>query len=177
MSFRCFKQALELNPDYAMAYWGMAYTSGIYYNKSWDRMQQDELVEKAAANLSILSRSKNKKSAFASDRDAKIIEALQVRYQSPTAVETEHYDRWNDDYANEMRHVYRAYPDDDDVCTLFCRRANDAHAMGVVELKIRESIGQCIDRGSNRRSGKSHGTGRTRWQNSSPGVYCTCTST
>ena len=24
MSFRCFKQASQLNPNYAMAYWGMA---------------------------------------------------------------------------------------------------------------------------------------------------------
>ena len=46
LAFRCFKQVVELEPDYAMAYWGMAYTSGIYYNKPWDRMQQDELVEK-----------------------------------------------------------------------------------------------------------------------------------
>ena len=118
MSFRCFKQAVELNPDYAMAYWGMAYTSGIYYNKPWDRMQQDELVEKLQLTYRY-SRAAKQKSAFASDRDAKIIDALQVRYQSPTAAEPEHYDRWNDDYANEMRHVYRAYADDDDVCTLF----------------------------------------------------------
>ena len=118
MSFRCFKQAVELNPDYAMAYWGMAYTSGIYYNKPWGRMQQDELVEKLQLTYRY-SRAAKQKSAFASDRDAKIIDALQVRYQSPTAAEPEHYDRWNDDYANEMRHVYRAYPDDDDVCTLF----------------------------------------------------------
>ena len=118
MSFRCFKQAVELNPDYAMAYWGMAYTSGIYYNKPWGRMQQDELVEKLQLTYQY-SRAAKQKSAFASDRDAKIIDALQVRYQSPTAAEPEHYDRWNDDYANEMRHVYWAYPDDDDVCTLF----------------------------------------------------------
>ena len=118
MSFRCFKQAVELNPDYAMAYWGMAYTSGIYYNKPWGRMQQDELVEKLQLTYRY-SRAAKQKSASASDKDAMLINALQVRYQSPTAVEPEHYDRWNDDYANEMRHVYRAYPDDDDVCTLF----------------------------------------------------------
>ena len=60
MSFRCFKQAVELNPDYAMAYWGMAYTSGIYYNKPWGRMQQDELVEKLQLTYRYSSRSKTK---------------------------------------------------------------------------------------------------------------------
>jgi hypothetical protein len=29
-----------------MAYWGLAYSSGIYYNKPWHRMQKDELAQK-----------------------------------------------------------------------------------------------------------------------------------
>ena len=28
------------------AWWGLTYSSGIYYNKPWHRMQQDELAEK-----------------------------------------------------------------------------------------------------------------------------------
>ncbi len=118
MSFRCFKQAAELEPDCAIAYWGMAYTSGIYYNKPWKRMQKEELVEKLERTYRY-SRKAKTKIEFASDRDAMMIKALQARYQSPTKVDPVHYDCWNDDYADAMREVYQSYPDDDDVRALF----------------------------------------------------------
>ena len=118
MSFRCFKRATELNPNYAMAYWGMAYTSGIYYNKPWSRMQKDELVEKLQRTYHY-SREAKQKIDFASDWQAMMINALQARYQSPTPVEFANYDRWNDDYADQMRRVYDAFPEHDDVSVLF----------------------------------------------------------
>ena len=118
MAFRCFKQAVAVDEDYAMAYWGMAYASGIYYNKPWVRMQEDELTEKLQRTYQF-SRQAKSKAAFASDREAMMINALLARYQSPSAVVPADYDRWNDDYADQMRQVYRAYPENDDVCALF----------------------------------------------------------
>lgn len=118
MSFRCFKRATELNPNYAMAYWGMAYTSGVYYNKPWARMQKDELVEKLQRTYNY-SRQAKQKIDFASDWQAMMINALQARYQSPTPVDFANYDRWNDDYADQMRRVYDAFPEHDDVSALF----------------------------------------------------------
>ncbi len=118
LSFRCFKRAVELDPDYAMAYWGMAYASGIYYNKPWVRMQKDERVEKLRRTYRY-SREAKQKIATASDWQAMMIEALQARYQSPTPVDPLHYDRWNDDYADGMRRVYEAFPEHDDVVALF----------------------------------------------------------
>ncbi len=118
MSFRCFKRAAELDPNFAMAYWGMAYTSGIYYNKPWARMQKDELVDKLQRTYRY-SREAKQKSAFASDWQAMMIDALQARYQSPTPVDFAQYERWNDDYADEMRLVYEAFPEHDDVTALF----------------------------------------------------------
>ena len=118
MAFRCFKQAVAVDEDYAMAYWGMAYASGIYYNKPWVRMQNDELTEKLQRTYQF-SRQAKSIAAFASDREAMMINALLARYQSPSAVDPADYDRWNDDYADQMRQVYRAYPENDDVCALF----------------------------------------------------------
>ena len=118
MSFRCFQQAAELDQNRAMAYWGMAYTSGIYYNKPWARMQKDELVEKLERTYRY-SRQSKEKLAFASKRESMMIEALQARYQFPTKVDPAEYERWNDEYADAMRRVYDTYPDDDDVCALF----------------------------------------------------------
>ncbi len=118
MSFRCFQQAVELESDYAMAYWGMAYTSGIYYNKPWTRMQKDELAEKLQRTYRY-SREAKKRIAAATDWQAMMIDALLARYQSPTPVEFEQYDQWNDDYADAMRGVYQAFPEHNDVSALF----------------------------------------------------------
>ena len=46
LACNCFKHAIENDNDCVMAHWGLAYASGIYYNKPWTRMQPDELVEK-----------------------------------------------------------------------------------------------------------------------------------
>ncbi len=118
MSFRCFKQASELNPTSGMAYWGMAYTSGIYYNKPWARMQKDELVQKLEKTYR-LSREAKERVSEATDWQAMMIEALPARYQSPTPVAWEEFERWNDDYADAMRHVYEAFHENDHVCALF----------------------------------------------------------
>jgi len=34
-ALRCFQKVVELDPDCAMGYWGIAYATGPYYNISW----------------------------------------------------------------------------------------------------------------------------------------------
>lgn len=118
MAFRCFKRAVELNPDYAMAYWGMAYSSGLFYNQPWARMQENELEEKLRRTYQY-SREAARKIAYASDRETMMINALLARYQSPIPVDPADYHRWNDEYADQMRGVYQTYPENDHVCSLF----------------------------------------------------------
>ena len=38
----CFRKALEFDPDCAMAYWGIAYGSGPFYNRPWRHLGADE---------------------------------------------------------------------------------------------------------------------------------------
>ena len=115
---RCFKQATEIDNNHALSYWGLAYSSGVYYNKPWTRMQKEELAEKLQVTYQ-LSRQALAKIEFANKRDKMMIQALQARYQSITPVSEKEYQRWNDEYADQMRAVYQAFPDDDDVCALF----------------------------------------------------------
>jgi tetratricopeptide (TPR) repeat protein len=117
MAGRCFQQAIDLDDDCAMAWWGLAYSSGIYYNKPWHRMQQDELVEKLKLTYDT-SRAAHARIDGKTPVEAMMIEALLARYQSPTAVAEEQYHQWDDDYAGEMRKVYATFPADDDVCAL-----------------------------------------------------------
>ncbi len=45
---RCFQRAVELDPDCAMAHWGIAYAIGPNYNKDWVAFDADELVDAVA---------------------------------------------------------------------------------------------------------------------------------
>ena len=117
MAARCFREAIALDDRCAMAWWGLTYSSGIYYNKPWHRMQADELAEKLQFTYDT-SRAALERIAHVTPVEAMMIEALQARYQSPVPVEEAQYHRWDDDYADAMRKVYAAFPEDDDVCAL-----------------------------------------------------------
>jgi hypothetical protein len=49
----------------------------------------------------------------------RLVGAQARRTQKSHAVQLEEFDRWDDDYATEMRRVHREYPDDPDVTALF----------------------------------------------------------
>ena len=118
MAGRCFNEAIARDNDCAMAYWGLAYASGIYYNKPWHRMQQDELVEKLKLTFDI-SREAQARSNTVSAVEKGLIDALTFRYQSPVPIKDDCYNQWNDDYADAMRHVYQEDSDDLDIVALF----------------------------------------------------------
>ena len=118
MAGRCFKEAIYRDKDCAMAYWGLACASGIYYNKPWHRMQQDELVEKLKLTYDI-SREAKARTNSVSATEKGLIDALVFRYQSPVPIKDNDYTQWNDDYADAMRHVYQENSDDLDIVALF----------------------------------------------------------
>lgn len=117
MAARCFREAIALDDDCAMAYWGLAHASGIYYNKPWHRMQRDELAQKLQLTHA-MARAARQRIDHVTPLEAMLIDALQARYQSPTPVRKTDYHRWDDDYADAMRKVYDAFPEDDDICAL-----------------------------------------------------------
>ena len=117
MATRCFRKAIAEDDDCAMAWWGLTYASGIYYNKPWHRMQKDELSEKLKLTHES-AREARSRSGHTTQVELMLIEALQQRYQSPVPVDEAEYQRWDDDYSNAMRKIYQAFPDDDDVCAL-----------------------------------------------------------
>ena len=41
----CFRRALAADPDCAMAWWGVAYAGGPFYNRPWIRYSTAELAE------------------------------------------------------------------------------------------------------------------------------------
>ena len=114
-SVRCFRRAAEIDPDCAIAYWGMAYAAGPNYNKQWKAFDVVDLKQSLdlayTATRSALARLDN-----ASPIEQALIKALVLRYPANTPDQVT--PTWNDEYANAMREVYRAYPDDLDIATL-----------------------------------------------------------
>ncbi len=115
-AIRCFERAIDADPGCAMAHWGIAYAAGPYYNKQWVKFDEVDLA-KTVARTYEASRQALALKDGASAVERAVIDALVHRFQEPVPVEN--FDKWNDDYRDAMRDVYRSYPDDPDVCTLF----------------------------------------------------------
>jgi tetratricopeptide (TPR) repeat protein len=134
-ALKCFKRVTEIDPDCAMAYWGIAYACGPNYNKPWEAFSDTDLTQSLeqayAATQMALARLNG-----ASATEQALIRTLTHRYPSSTPVEDCHI--WNDAYASAMREVYRAFPDDLDVCSLFAEAMMNRTAWALWNLKTGE---------------------------------------
>lgn len=115
---KCFRQALQFDPTCAMALWGIAYGSGPFYNLTWREHGEEEANAATRAGFEHIQAARAL-SAKATEVENRLIEAMALRFQKPHAVPAEEFDRWDDDYAAELRRVHTHYPDDQDVMALF----------------------------------------------------------
>ena len=89
---RCFRRAAEHDPDCAMAWWGIGYAAGPYYNKPWEKFDPVEL----AATLSTVrtaTRQALDRIGNAKPVERALIEALARRY--PSSEPAGDFGRWN----------------------------------------------------------------------------------
>lgn len=112
----CFKHVLELDPDCAMAYWGIAYCVGPNYNRPWELFNETDVLNTLKAAREACAKAVEK-SKNASDVEKAIINALPLRYQSDKPVADLYV--WSKAYSDEMRNVYRQFDTDPDVILLF----------------------------------------------------------
>ena len=115
---KCFRKALEFDPRCIMAHWGIAYGSGPFYNLTWREHGEEE------ANASTRTAFEHVQAARALSVEAtnlenQLVEAMACRIQKPHAVPLDEFDRWDDDYAAELRRVYYRNPNDGDVVAFF----------------------------------------------------------
>jgi tetratricopeptide (TPR) repeat protein len=114
-AIRAFQQAAELDPECAMAHWGVALACGPHINSmavpppaaelAWKEL---ELAEKNAGNASPVERA--------------LIGALAKRYANPQPEDRSGLDRA---YADAMREVWKKYPKDPDVGAFFAEAMMD----------------------------------------------------
>jgi tetratricopeptide (TPR) repeat protein len=122
-SAACFQQAIDLDPDCPMAYWGLAYSLGPNYNKPWEFFEGREMDTTVERSYRAVTHAVEI-SAKATAVEAALAKALKQRYPQehkipPDTKDPAHSAIWNKAYAEAMRQVYNAHPHDLDVVALF----------------------------------------------------------
>lgn len=112
----CFKTALEHDPDLAMAHWGVAYAEGPNYNMPWHLYDDAGRARALAAAFDATGAAMALRDRC-SDTERALIEALPARY--PRREVAEDMEPWNHAFADAMRRVATAHPDDLDIQAVF----------------------------------------------------------
>ncbi|SIS95761.1 tetratricopeptide repeat protein [Paracoccus saliphilus] len=118
----CFREALKHDPHCAMAWWGIAYASGPFYNRPWIRFTRSEIAEALPVCHDAAARAVAA-SAGVSPQEKALIEAIPCRYPQAEPAPLAELNRWHDDFTDRMRAAHRAFPDDLDIAALFVEAA------------------------------------------------------
>jgi tetratricopeptide (TPR) repeat protein len=114
-AIRCFDRALELDPDLAIARWGVAYSIGPNYNKAWEAFDPVDLAASLArARMELGLAAKGRASAV----ERGLIEALLARFPTEDPADADALAAGHAAYADAMVALTGAYPDDVDVQAL-----------------------------------------------------------
>lgn len=114
-AIRSFQEAARLDPECAMAHWGIALASGPHINFP---IVPPPAAERAWKELQLAQQSAGK----ASPVEHALIEALGKRYANPQPEDRGPLDH---SYADAMREVWKTYPNDPDVGVLFAEAMMD----------------------------------------------------
>jgi tetratricopeptide (TPR) repeat protein len=114
-AIRCFERALQLDPELAIARWGIAYSVGPNYNKAWEAFDPVDLaasLARARMELGLAERGR------ASAVERGLIEALRSRFPTHDPADTEALQAGHARYADAMAALAKTYPGDIDVQAL-----------------------------------------------------------
>jgi tetratricopeptide (TPR) repeat protein len=113
-AIRSFREAARLDPDCAMAYWGVALALGPNINAP---MTKEAVVEAYAALEKAIELGRK-----TTERERAFIQALAKRYSKEPVEDRKPLDHA---YAGAMRELARRFPDDLDAATLFAESLMD----------------------------------------------------
>ncbi|NMH26752.1 tetratricopeptide repeat protein [Flavobacterium silvaticum] len=113
---RSFFEATRQDSLCAMGYWGFAYVLGPNYNGGMEKDNFERAFE--AVNKA------KKHSVHCTPKEKDLIEALSHRYSNDTTLTRKSLDST---YADAMRKVYKKYPDDATIGSLFAESIMDIH--------------------------------------------------
>ena len=111
---KSFKQATQIDPNLAMAYWGIALAMGSNYNVPADGPALLEAYRNLQKAIELAPK--------ASDNERAYIDALSKRYSADIQVDQH---KLAVDYKNAMGALSKNYPDDLDAATLYAESMMD----------------------------------------------------
>jgi len=111
-----FKQAAKLDPQLAMAYWGVSLSLGSNYNVPADGPALLEAFSSLQKAMELAPK--------ASEHDRAYIDALAKRYSADLQVDRQ---KLAVDYKNAMGQLAKNYPDDLDAATLYAESMMNLH--------------------------------------------------
>ena len=114
---RCFEKVVEIDPQCAIGYWGIAYASGPFYNKPWEWYGEREREQTIPFCHEYACKAAQLKD-WVSPVERALIDALSAKHPSARASGQEELDSWGRDYADAMRRAYAEFGDDLDVICL-----------------------------------------------------------
>lgn len=113
-AIRSFRSAAHIDPNCAMAYWGMAYAYGPHVNKPMDGSDTTNAWQ--ALQLAVAKRE------HASTKEQAYIAAIEQRYIAEHKPDRHDLDK---QFASAMREMAKRYPDDLDAQVLFAESLMD----------------------------------------------------
>ena len=113
-AIRSFKHAAEIDPDLAMAYWGIALALGPNINLDVDPDREKAAYEAVQKALALAAKAPANERAY--------IDALRKRYSIDPQADLK---QLAVDYKNAMGELVKKYPDDLDAATLYAESAMD----------------------------------------------------
>lgn len=127
---RAFRRASELDPQSAMAFWGIALALGPCINLDVDPPHEKAAYEAVQKALSL--------APSGTERERDYIHALATRYSSDPKVDLRKLDA---EYADAMQELSKRYPDDLDAATLYAESLMDLHRWKLWSLDGRPTEG------------------------------------
>ena len=115
-ALHCFEQALQADPNCAMAQWGAAYAAGPNYNYPWVLMDKATKARSLARAYDATQAALGLAGSVTRPERA-LIEALPARYPQRDPIDDQR--AWDDAFADAMRGVQRAHTRDLDIRAIF----------------------------------------------------------
>lgn len=111
---RSFKEAARIDPECAMAYWGIAFALGSNINAPMTEQATQEAWQALQKARALAPKTTEREQAY--------IQALSARYEEKPPADRAKLDKA---YADAMREMAKRYPDDVDAATLFAESVLD----------------------------------------------------
>lgn len=112
----CFRRAIDADPECAMAWWGVAYATGPFYNRAWIRFTDAEIAVALPVCVDAAAQAARRVGADPAERA--FVHAIGLRYRNAEERDRAVLNAWQDEFAAAMMAARMRQPEDLDLAAL-----------------------------------------------------------